>query len=64
MLFSLGKPALSKQDTGTFPKATKGVTFTLEKSQVHEIPAKPKRTPKVHCKSTKNIKVSLVRIFI
>ena len=42
-----GKPALSKQDTGSFPKVTKGVTFTLEKSEVHEIPAKPKRTPKV-----------------
>ena len=36
-----------KQDTGTFPKVSKGVTFTLEKSEVHEIPAKPKRTPKV-----------------
>ena len=42
-----GKPSLSKQDPGTFPKVTKGVTFTLDKSEVHEIPAKPKRTPKV-----------------
>ena len=46
--FKSGKPALVKQDTGTFPKDKKGVTFTLEKSEVHEIPAKPKRTPKVH----------------
>ena len=47
MITESGKPALVKQDTGTFPKAQKGVTFTLEKSEVHEIPAKPKRTPKV-----------------
>ena len=46
-IFKSGKPALVKQDTGTFPKDKKGVTFTLEKSEVHEIPAKPKRTPKV-----------------
>merc|ERR1712150_57902 len=47
-----GKPALVKQDsTGTFPKVAKGVTFTLEKSEVHEIPAKPKRTPKLDRRS-------------
>ena len=38
---------MSKPDPGTFPKVTKEVTFTLDKSEVHEIPAKPKRTPKV-----------------
>ena len=38
---------MSKQDPGTFPKVAKGVTFAHEQAEVHEIPAKPKRTPKV-----------------